>query len=934
MKDKINFIKHIRLWGVVFLIALAVVILIINTINAYRDFNNCAKKMRMVYVAGQKEDIRQEVLRVVDMIEYQHSLSEKRTKDIIKKRVYEAHAVAQHLYEKNKGSKSASEIQQMIIDALGPIKFEEDRGYFFISRLDGVAVLFPSNPDFVGVNLINGPDTNTQNITEGMLTIANRSGEGFYEYHWIKPGMSGRDFKKISFIKRFKPYNWIIGAGLYVEDVEKKAKKEMLSIISRIRFGKEGYIFINRLNGDALVSNGKIIDGKKKLWEVFNKNPEKTKEIFEKEYKAAQNPEGDYIYYSLFKLTNQDKESPKASFIFGIPKWNWIVGAGVYLDDVEKKISLIKAKMYKQIEISVFYFSIVTFGIVAVFLFLFNNLTQRLKNDFELFSSFFDRAVISNEPIDIDEIKFSEFAQMAENANKMLRDKVKAQQDLLDEKEQLFVTIRSIGDGVITTDEFGNVVLMNTIAEKLTGWSIDSAKGKQLSEIFNIIDEATRSTVVNPVNEALKKGCIVGLANHTILISKDGYEYNIADSAAPIRDAHSKIRGVVLVFRDVTEKHKTERELLKTKKLESIGVLAGGIAHDFNNILTGIFGNIELAKLKIPEEHPAYTFLDTAYRALEKATHLTKQLLTFAKGGDPILEAVNLKSVVQSTVDFNLSGSNVKAEFNLSDNLWQVKADKGQMSQVIANLIINAKEAMPEGGSLYIKAENVENPLPALKGCFVKLTIKDSGIGIPKEFLEKIFDPYFSTKQTGSGLGLSTVHSIVVKHNGYISVDSTIGAGTTFIIYIPTEKHSCKNPFSTSKRHDKSTDSVSAQILIMDDEVMVRDVTEAMLGSCGYKVDFAADGKDAIEKYTSAAESGQPFDIVIMDLTIPGGVGGEEAIKKLLLINPDAKVIVASGYSTDSIMANYSNYGFKGRIVKPFQLNELVNEIARVMKLG
>jgi len=808
MKAKINFIKHIRLWGVILLIALAVIILVINIINAYRDFNNCAKKMRIVYVAEQKEDIKQEVLRVVDMIEYHHSLSQKQTKKNIKECVCEAY------------------------------------------------------------------------------------------------------------------------------DIEKDIKNELFSIISRVRFGKEGYIFINRFNGDALVTNGKIIGGKKKLWELFNKDPEKTKELFEKEYKAAQKPEGDYIYYSFVKLTNPDKESPKASFVFGIPKWKWIVGAGVYLDDVEKEISLIKARMYKQIKMSILYFSIVTFGIVAVFLFLFNNWTQRLKNDFELFSSFFDRAAISNEPVDMDKIKFSEFAQMAENANKMLSDKVKAQQDLLDEKEQLFVTIRSIGDGVITTDKAGNVVLMNTIAEKLTGWSIESARGKPLSETFNIIDENTRSTVINPVKEALKKGCIVGLANHTILISKDGSEYNIADSAAPIRDANSKIRGVVLVFRDVTEKQRTEKELLKTKRLESIGLLAGGIAHDFNNILTGIFGNIELAKLNIPEKHPAYTFLDTAYCALEKATHLTKQLLTFAKGGDPILEAVNLKSVVQSTVDFNLSGSNVKAEFDLSDDLWQIKADKGQMSQVIANLIINAKEAMPEGGLLYIKAENIENPLLALKGFFVKLTIKDSGIGIPKEFLEKIFDPYFSTKQAGSGLGLSTVHSIVVKHNGYISVNSIIGTGTTFTIYIPTEKHLCKYMVTTHKSYGQNSNSTSAHILIMDDEVMVRSVIEAMLDSCGYKVDFATDGKDAIEKYIAADKSGQPFDIVIMDLTIPGGMGGEETIKKLLLINPDAKVIVASGYSTDSIMANYNRYGFKGRIVKPFQLDELRNELIRVMKLG
>jgi len=933
MESKINFIRHIRLWGIILLVALAGIILTVNIISSYCDFNNCSKKMRTAYVARQKHKIKQEVLRVVDMINYRRSLSEKRTKELIKKRVYEAHTVAQHIYEKNKNKKSAAEIEQLIIDALSPVRFENGKGYLFICRLDGTTVLFPSDPRLVGENLLNSSDTNAQNITKELFKIVNQSGEGFYKYQWIKPGMISNNYKKIAFVKRFEPRDWIIGAGLYVEDVEKKTKKELLSNISRIRFGKEGYIFVNRLNGDSLVTSGELIGGEKKLWEVFNKDPEKTKELFKKELKAAQNPEGDFIYYSLIKLTNQDKESPKTSFIFGIPEWKWIIGAGVYLDDVEREIALIKAKMDSQIKRNLFYFGISTLSVVFLYLLFFNKLTRKLKNDLELFSSFFNRTVFSNEPIDIEKIKFSEFAQMAEDANKMLQDKIKAQQDLLDEKEQLFVTIRSIGDGIITTDELGNVELMNPIAEKLTGWSLEKAKGKKLSEIFHIIDEATRKTIANPVNEALKKGCIVGLANHTILISKDGYEYNIADSAAPIRDASSRIRGVVLVFRDVTEKRKTEKELLKTKKLESIGILAGGIAHDFNNILTGVFGNIELAKSQLSPEHPAYKLLGSADYALDKVTHLTKQLLTFAKGGDPILEAVDLKSVVQSTVSFNLSGSNVKAEFNLPDDLWQVKADKGQLSQVIANLIINAKEAMPEGGSLYIEAVNTENPLSILTGAFVKLTLRDKGIGIPKEYLEKVFDPYFSTKQTGSGLGLSTVHSIIAKHNGYISVDSTSGKGTTFTIYIPTEKVSNKCLSKVSKTSSVKSKKLSGRVLMMDDEMIIRDVAEAMLELCGYKADFAIDGKETIRKYIDAQEKGKPYDIIIMDLTVPGGMGGKETIKKILEINPKAKVIVSSGYSTDSIMANYSEYGFKGRIIKPFQLKDLEKELSRIMEM-
>ncbi|MCK5232317.1 MAG: response regulator, partial [Desulfobulbaceae bacterium] len=386
------------------------------------------------------------------------------------------------------------------------------------------------------------------------------------------------------------------------------------------------------------------------------------------------------------------------------------------------------------------------------------------------------------------------------------------------------------------------------------------------------------------------------------------------------------------------EQLKTEEELLKSKKLESIGVLAGGIAHDFNNILAGLFGNIELAKIKLSLNHKAYPHIETANHALERATRLTKQLLTFAQGGDPILEAVNLQEVVQTSIRFNLSGSNIKPHFNLPDDLWNVKADKGQISEVIANLIINARQAMPDGGSLYIGAENIkdlkESTARHLSGDFVKLNIRDEGVGISAKHIDRIFDPYFSTKQTGNGLGLATVHSIIAQHNGHISVASKPDIGTTFTIFLPAEKSSHKPASTTHPDLTEKPTSISGHILIMDDEEMIRNVSAGMLKLCGYTVDFAVDGKEAIEKYISADKGGHPFDIVIMDLTIPGSMGGQEAIKRLLAVAPKARVIVSSGYSTDPVMANYSDYGFKGRLAKPFQIEALKAEIFRVIELS
>lgn len=517
-----------------------------------------------------------------------------------------------------------------------------------------------------------------------------------------------------------------------------------------------------------------------------------------------------------------------------------------------------------------------------------------------------------------------------------LRKQVGKQTRQIRESEaKLRITLNSIGDAVIATDIEGKIILMNPVAEKLTGWSHSQAAGRQLDEVFNILDSDIRKPAESPVDKVIETGEIVELASYALLISKDGMEYKIADSGAPIRNDAGETIGVVLVFRDVTEKLRTEKELLKTRKLESIGVLAGGIAHDFNNILTGLFGNMELAKTELPKDHESYKYIETANQSLQRAKHLTKQLLTFAKGGNPVLETVSMHQVIHDSTQFNLSGSNIKTRINLPDDLWQVKADEGQLGQVIANLAINAKEAMPSGGCLSIKAENIENinesAAPHLSGNFVKLSIRDEGVGISAKHIEKIFDPYFSTKQTGSGLGLAIVHSIITKHNGFIRVDSAPDVGTNITIFLPAEKSS--QTVTDLPHVDETPASRSGRILVMDDDEMVRSISAKMIQSFGYSVSCAIDGEETLKKYTSAMRDGNAFDIVIMDLTIPGGMGGKEAVTKLHAIDPEAKVIVSSGYSTDPIMANYGNYRFKGRLVKPFQLDELKRELSRVMEM-
>jgi PAS domain S-box-containing protein len=402
------------------------------------------------------------------------------------------------------------------------------------------------------------------------------------------------------------------------------------------------------------------------------------------------------------------------------------------------------------------------------------------------------------------------------------------QKILEEEKQELEVTLKSIGDAVIKVDKEGKVELMNNVAEQLTGWSFEQAKGEKLEKVFKIFNTLKKGNQENLLYKVLNTGKIETLSNHTILISKSGETYHIEDSAAPIRDKENNIIGAIVVFRDVTEKVQQQQELIKADKLRSLGILAGGIAHDFNNMLTGIFGYISLAKQSLNERDPAYKFLEKAEKSSERAEHLTKQLLTFSKGGEPVLENVDIATLIKETVKFHLRGSKIKPIFNFDNTSIKIKVDKGQISQVLANLTVNASEAMPQGGNIYISLSNTENPLPDLKGNFLKITFQDEGIGISPDIIDKIFEPYFTTKSAGNGLGLATVYSIITKHNGKILVESEQGKGTTFTIFLPAdlelkEYKTDKEEISNDNLENSVKDEKPFKILVMDDEEDIRE---------------------------------------------------------------------------------------------------------------
>lgn len=393
--------------------------------------------------------------------------------------------------------------------------------------------------------------------------------------------------------------------------------------------------------------------------------------------------------------------------------------------------------------------------------------------------------------------------------------------------------------------------------------------------------------------------------------------------------------SVLAIARDISDRKRMQEELIKAHKLESLGILAGGIAHDFNNILTGILGNLSLANARLDPSHAVARYLLDCEKAAVRASKLTQQLLTFARGGEPVKKLIDAAQLIRETASFVLRGSNVKAAIDLADNLWCIEADSGQINQALHNVLINALQAMPGGGEVAISARNetfeADNACLVSAGDYLRIAIEDQGCGIPAEYLGRIFDPYFTTKTEGTGLGLASVYSIVKRHGGAVEASSTAGVGSSVVFYLPAAPSGSPEEEADSTAPDLTG---SGRILLMDDEDLIREIATEILQFAGYQVESCKNGSEAVELYRAAWERGIPYTAVILDLTIPGAMGGKEAAGLLLKINPKALLVVSSGYSNDPVVADYRRYGFSAAVSKPFDVRGLITELGRLVRQG
>ena len=988
---------------------------IIWIVQGYILFEKDSALIRGQFLENQKNWLKGEADKVSDYMDYMHAQTEDRLKQTIKDRVYEAIEIASNLYTKYKNSLPLASIRKMVIESLRPIRFNFKRGYYFATNLDGIEQLFADRPELEKQNLLDMIDKQGNYVIRDMIKIAKENQEGFYRYYWTMPGKEGDYHSKIAFIKYFKPFNWFIGTGEYLEDVEEDIKKEVLARIQSIRYGKNGYIFAISYEGKILAHlNTKLIG--KNLNELLDE-PD-SKKIMEAVQKVIKT-ESCFLEYMTGYNRPEGKVASKLSYMKSIPEWKWVIGAGEYLDEFEMILQDKRTSLNRQIRsliIMTVFFLIILVSIILTGAWY---IGRRVNAGIKTFISFFDQAAFKSTKIDMEQLDWDEFKQLASAANHMVDERTRVEKDLKKSSENFAKSqaishlgswewdlatnemywsdelYRLLGEDIRHKDIFfnsyiariypkdlgrvnkelqecledkktyniehrivkpdGTVRVHHTQAEvvkdetgkpgKLVGieWDITEIKlaeertalltraVEQADEIILITDPEGRIQYVNPAFEQISgysQSDVIGKTpsilnsgklpkvffkdlwatisagkvwrGRIINKKKDGSLFLEDATISPIRNASGIISNYVAVKQDVTHEVEMEKQLQQAHKMEAIGTLAGGIAHDFNNILGAIIGYSELVLYDLESDSITAENIRQVLIAGHRAKDLVKQILSFSRIGDDKKIPIQLSIVVKEAVKLLRASlpSFLEIQQEILSATDYIMGEPTRLQQLILNLCTNAAHAMEEnekGGVLKIKLDtilinesNSQEFVPLKHGCHIRLSISDNGIGIPSDLLDRIFEPYFTTKEhgKGTGFGLALVHNIVMGHSGSIKVWSEVGKGSTFTVYFPV----IENP-SASLKDESEVLPVAKEnesILLVDDEITLTNVGQQMLEKLGYRVTPVNEPLNALKLFM---ENPNKFDLVITDMTMPKMTGDKLALE-IKLIRRDIPIIL------------------------------------------
>ena len=886
-----------------------------------KEFRTESNKLRSDFIELQRELIKTEVEKVVEYIEFKNSQTKERVRQQIKYRVYEAHALATHIFNLHKDSKNKKELQYLVREAIRPIRFNNGRGYYFATSLTGIEELFADRPELEGKDLIKMQDTQGNYVIKDMIQIAKEKGEGFYEYLWTKPMMKGGGFPKIAFIKYFKPFDWFIGTGEYLDDMEKEIQQEVIERISKIRFGKDGYIFAFRYDGIYVSHITKKYIGKN----MINITDPNGVRINRELLKAATSPDGVYVNY-VWKKPSLGVEVPKLGFAKAFDEWQLIIGTGVYLDDVEnainEKLELFRTGVRKQM---IFILALFAISILITVLIL-RYFSEKIKKGIEIFGLFFQKSAISHEKINPSGLPFSEFKMLADLSNKMVDDRERADKALRESEERFRNLSQATFEGIVLHDK-GYIIQANEQYYKMFGYTPEELADK----------DAIRLTVDSDSLKSMRKKINSGdIGPYEVTgMKKDGTIFPI-EIRFRLMDYNGKVIRMAAI-RDLfwqksaeAQKEELEARLQRAEKMEAIGTLAGGVAHDLNNILSGLVSYPDLILMDLPSDSPLRKPVLTIQNSGKKAAEIVQDLLTLARRGVAISDILNLNDVVNDYIKSpehkNLKSFYPEAQVKtyLQGDLLNVMGSPVHLSKTIMNLVLNAVESLGDGGVVSISTKNkyVDIPIKGYdevqEGDYVVLIVADNGTGIAEDDLEKIFEPFYTKKvmgRSGTGLGMAVVWGTVKDHNGYIDVETIKGKGSKFSLYFPATRKEVEVDKSLPISNYAGN---GEKILVVDDIPQQREIASHLLKKLGYSVDTVSSGEEAIEYFGTHL-----VDLVILDMIMDPGMDGLNTYKKILELNAGQKAIIASGFSETDRVKEAQKLGAGQYVKKPYTLEKI-----------
>ncbi|MGV1100188.1 cache domain-containing protein [Thiovibrio sp. JS02] len=1011
-------------------------------VREYRRLNAQVEQLSAEELAGRKEQLRAQVAEAISYIDFKKSQIEERVRRELAGQVRQAHGLISHLYGVNRGIHDRKELEAILREALRPLRFSKDRGYFFIFSMDGTVQLHAARPELERKNLLTLQDEEGTFVIREMISLARSREEGFVSYRWPKPGRpAGQEFEKISFIAYFPQLDWLIGAGEYLDDMEQDVKGEVLARVESIRFGKGGYVFAGQWDGHSLTYPAK---GKNALGMTDAKGVKVVEELIGLAKKG-----GGFLQYVMPKLGGE-RNHLKISYVQGVPAWQWYVGAGMYLDDIEADVVAARQGLQREIFRVVGLVVLLTIAAMGFGLFLVRRMAGQIQSSFGAFESFFDKATHGRGELDSEMLAFKEFRHLADAANHMLAER-RFIEDELREKEQQYRSIyTNIADALIILAADGRIVEVNPAARKQYGYSDEEfaalavhdfahpdsrriwagflAEARETGFFFgettelrkdgtSFLSELTGTSImrrgrqhlvaiVRDVSERKKSDLRVRKSEekYRALIETTGTGFVIIDSEGRVRDANDEyvrlsgharqaeilgrrvtewtakhdlrrnreaikkcyslgairhlqidyvdaggkvtpveinatvVQGdagpeVITICRDVSGKKQLEEQLRQAQKMEAIGTLAGGIAHDFNNILAAIIGYAEIAKRCLPASglEEAKADIQEVLKAGMRAKELVKQILAFSRRNEQERKPIFLQLLVKEALKLLRASlpTSIEIRQEIAAETGAVLGDPTNIHQILVNLCTNAFHAMEEkGGILTVTLKNVELGdadlvgEPAMgPGSYVLLRVGDTGCGIEPELLQRIFDPYFTTKEVGkgSGLGLAVVHGIVKSYGGMIKVASSVGRGTVFEVYLPQTREGVLWESS----QEGGLPFGQERILFVDDEQAIAEMGKAMLSGLGYRVTAKTDPVEALEEFQ---RNPQDYDLLVTDQTMPN-ISGIDLIQEVRAVRPGFPVVLCTGYSATISEEKAVELGVGQFVMKPLTMRGLAETV-------